>query len=146
MAETDGLVGGTSGERHRDAPVDSDLEHSGGRLEVTGVPSEQRAAVLRVVGELDVLTAPILTAHIHRHFEQRSVQDERRLVLDFSGVTFLASAGLAVLANAINLATQYDTEVRLIATARVVLRPLSLTGLDQALRIEPDLACAVAGD
>jgi anti-anti-sigma factor len=115
-----------------------------GIVEVSaGQPSED-AVVLRVAGEIDVLTAPTLAAAIERQVADRAEHDIRPLVLDLTEVTFLASAGLAVLANAKVLAARRDIEVGVVATARVVLRPLTLTGLDQALHVAPDVAGAIA--
>lgn len=134
MAEANGSFGGPA----KGAPAAVSLD--------VVFTSDADAVVLSVAGELDVMTAPVLAAHIDGHFEHRAAGDTRRLVLDLSGVTFLASAGLAVLANAVTVAARYHAEVRVAAAARVVLRPLSLTGLDQALRILPDVASAVAAD
>src|SRR3954451_6271827 len=50
------------------------------------------ATVVHVVGEIDTLTAPVLRAQLDEHIPAVSL-----LVLDLSDVTFLGSAGLAVL-------------------------------------------------
>jgi anti-sigma B factor antagonist len=53
------------------------------------------------------------------------------VVVDLSGVTFLASSGLAVLIRAAHRATEQNRRVRLVAPTRAVTRPLELTGADQ---------------
>ena len=47
-----------------------------------------------VVGEVDTFTAPVLRSTLDSQLEQ----SPRELVIDLSGVQFLGSAGLAVLA------------------------------------------------
>lgn len=85
------------------------------------------AALLVVAGEVDTLTADRLQA----------VTDDllatgcARLVIDLSGVTFLASSGLAVLIRAAHLATASSRRLRLVAEGRPVLRPLQITGTDE---------------
>jgi anti-anti-sigma factor len=64
-------------------------------------------------------------------------------VLDLSGVTFLGSAGLAVLAEARNLAVASAVQVRVVAVSRTVLRPMEVTGLDKVLTVVPDVATAI---
>jgi anti-sigma B factor antagonist len=98
---------------------------------------------LCVVGEIDVLTAPTVSGAVERQLAERADGDTRPLVLDLSGVTFLASAGLAALANAKVLAAQHNVQLGVVASSRVVLRPLTLTGLDQALHVAPDVAGAI---
>jgi anti-sigma B factor antagonist len=84
--------------------------------------------VLDVHGEIDTLTAPPF---------ERAIQDlvadpvADRLVVDLSGVTFLASSGLAVLVRAAQRASGHDRRLRLVATSRAVCRPLQITGSDQ---------------
>jgi anti-sigma B factor antagonist len=66
------------------------------------------------------------------------------LILDLSGITFLGSAGLAVLAEARNLALARAVNVRVVAQSRTVLRPMEVTGLDKVLTVVPDVATALS--
>lgn len=84
--------------------------------------------VLDVHGEIDTLTAPPLEQAMHDLIAD-PVED--RLVVDLSGVTFLASSGLAVLVRAAHRASRHGRRLRLVATARAVRRPLQITGSDQ---------------
>ncbi|GAB2997816.1 STAS domain-containing protein [Amycolatopsis acidiphila] len=99
------------------------------------------AVVLRVTGELDLATAPKL---------QRKVDGALRegppavLVIDLSGVTFLASAGMAVLVAA-HRGSGERTRVRVVAASRVTLRPLELTKLTTELAVYPTTEQAMAG-
>lgn len=92
-----------------------------------------RAVVLLVTGEIDVMTASQLEESALRALEDTPVV----LVVDLSGVTFLASAGLAVLVGIRKAAAHTPTDVRFVAAAPATLRPLQLMGLDQDLALYP---------
>jgi anti-sigma B factor antagonist len=146
VAEADGYLGSAAAEQFG-TPLASGDEHTQVvTADVAAGVETDDAVVLTISGELDVVTAPTVAGHIERHFADRAADDNRLLVLDLSEVTFLASAGLAVLASTSALATRHNAEVRLVVNSRVVLRPLTLTGLDKALTIAPDLATAMVRD
>jgi anti-anti-sigma factor len=111
-------------------------------IEVAVTTVDERAVVLHVVGEVDMLTAPVFAEHVRTHFA--AAGQVRPLVVDVTGVTFLGSAGLAVLADARNLATASGVAVRVVASSPTVLRPLQVTGLDQVLEIVPDVTTALS--
>jgi anti-sigma B factor antagonist len=96
--------------------------------------------VLRVVGDIDMLTAPMLDSMIADQLQ--SVLDI--LVLDLHDVNFMSSAGLASLVTARNQADETGTTLRLVATGDPVLRPLTVTGLATIFEIHPDLETALA--
>lgn len=56
------------------------------------------------------------------------------LVLDLTGVSFLDSAGLSLLARA-RMAAGDQTAFRVVAPHRAVLKPIQLTGMDKMLAI-----------
>jgi anti-sigma B factor antagonist len=82
------------------------------------------ATVVHVVGEIDTLTAPVLRAQLDEHIPTVPL-----LVLDLSDVTFLGSAGLAVLVAAKDAADARDHTLRLVCGSRIVIRALEATGL-----------------
>ena len=100
-------------------------------------------ALLEVDGEVDTLTAPPL---------EKALQDlladpgAGRLVVDLTGVTFLASSGLAVLIRAAHRAADRDLRLRLVTSSRAVRRPLQITGSDQLFDMYEDVPAAVAPD
>jgi anti-anti-sigma factor len=94
--------------------------------------------VASVSGELDMLTAPRLRAVV-----TAEVADCAVLVIDLSGVSFLGSAGLAVLVEASHEAARRQVELRVVATGRTVRRPLEITGLDEVLTTFPTRDAAV---
>jgi anti-sigma B factor antagonist len=80
--------------------------------------------VMHVVGEIDTLTAPVLRERVNEQLAQVSL-----LVLDLTDVTFLGSAGLAVLVAAKDEADQRKCRLRLVPGSRIVSRALEATGL-----------------
>ncbi len=97
-------------------------------------------ATLAVSGELDTLTAPELDTALG---ELLGIQDAV-LVVDLSGVTFLASSGLAVLIQAARRAEESGRALHLVVTSRAVRRPLEVTGSDQLFTLHPALDAALA--
>lgn len=96
--------------------------------------------LLRVTGEIDMLTAPMLDSMIEDQLQ--SVPDV--LVLDLHEVGFMSSAGLACLVTARKQAEETGTALRLVATSDPVLRPLEVTGLATIFEIHPNLEAALA--
>jgi anti-anti-sigma factor len=103
------------------------------------VATTEHMVVLRVSGELDMLTAPILTEHVQEQLTRDTAGGPRTVVFDLTDVSFLGSAGLAVLAHAHTVASDRGDVVQVVATARAVLRPLEVTGLNKVLDIRPDV-------
>lgn len=108
-----------------------------GAIDVRVAESGEHMVVLRVSGEIDMLTAPVLTEHVQEQFAR--IPAPRTLVFDLTRVSFLGSAGLAVLAHAQTTASDRGDAVQVVANARAVLRPLEVTGLDKVLDVRPDL-------
>jgi len=110
-----------------------------GAIDVQITDVTEHLVVLRVSGELDMLTAPILTEYVQEQFGRDAASGPRTVVFDLTRVSFLGSAGLAVLAHAQTAAAGRGDAVQIVATARAVLRPLEVTGLDKVLDIRPDM-------
>jgi anti-anti-sigma factor len=82
--------------------------------------------VVRVSGEIDLVTAPALEQAI----DSVVAESPTALVIDLSGVEFLGSVGLKILAatyEKLDTATQFGVVARGPATRR----PIHLTGLDK---------------
>lgn len=110
---------------------------------VVSVASPVRGiTVLHVSGDIDMLTAPMLVEHVRTQLS--GGQPLRSLVIDLTDVTFLGSAGIAVLAETHHMATGAAVAVRVVAPSRTVLRPLQVTGVDQLLTIVDDVDTAMA--
>ena len=96
-------------------------------------------AVLRVDGALDLALAPKLRQLAERAARLRPSM----LVIDLTGVTFLASAGMAELVRA-HRGPAASAPLRVVAAGRITLRPLELTRLVDEFAIYPSLSEALA--
>jgi anti-sigma B factor antagonist len=91
------------------------------------VRTEGDVGVVCVDGELDMVSAPVL----RRELQTQLRQGFSAVVLDLSGVTFMGSSGLAVLAEARTWATEAQVALRVVAHGPMVRRPMELTGLNR---------------
>jgi anti-anti-sigma factor len=123
----------TEPERVAAGPFD---DEPAGSVRLDRVPE---GVVLAVAGALDLSLAPRMQRAVERAARLRPAL----LVIDLTEVTFLASAGMAELVRA-NRQLLGEVPVRVVATGRLVLRPLELTRLTDELAIHPTLADALA--
>lgn len=82
-------------------------------------------AVVHIGGELDILTTP----HVARLMESPLAGDAEVIVMDLSGVTFMASAALALLVEIRRRTQDRGMTLRLVTGPRCVERSLQLNGL-----------------
>ena len=115
----------------------------------TGLPLDTQVSrprpgtvLLAVDGEIDTLTAARLQAGLDEAVAA-SQADGSGVVVDLSGVTFLASSGLAVLIGGARRLADLGSRLRLVAASRAVTRPLQVTGADALFDIHDDVASAV---
>ncbi|MFE7973623.1 STAS domain-containing protein [Streptomyces shenzhenensis] len=101
-------------------------------------------AVLRVSGELDLVTSPVLRQRVH----DAVAEGHRRLVVDLSEVFFCDSSGVGVLIATRRLMRSCRGRLRLILPAAGaddgshVNRVLGALGVRRLFDIHPDLAAA----
>jgi anti-anti-sigma factor len=95
--------------------------------EIEGIP------VVRASGELDLATIPELRAVVNEITER----EPRAIVFDFGAITYLDSSGLGILVSAKRRLGAYGGEVIVITAASCVVKALSLSGLDQIIRVFP---------
>jgi anti-sigma B factor antagonist len=105
---------------------------------------EGSATVLRTTGEIDVNTAPVLADELEQAIAK--VTPPASVVADLSDVTFLGSAGLAVLLGARARCESAGLRLRLVATGRPVLRSLEIAGVQELLPVFSTVAEAVVAD
>jgi anti-anti-sigma factor len=102
-------------------------------------------SVLRVAGELDLVTSPVLRQRIH----EVVAEGRHDLVLDLSDVFFCDSSGVGVLIAARRLIRSCRGRLRLILPAggaeegSHVNRVLGALGVRRLFDVYPDLAAAV---
>ncbi|WP_225440078.1 STAS domain-containing protein [Amycolatopsis eburnea] len=103
-------------------------------------PDGAPALVLEVTGELDLLTAPQLEGAFATAFADKP----DLLVIDLTGVSFMASLGMTVLLKAQRSAAP-SAKVRVVAPeGSVVARTLQLTGLLEVLAVAPTVPAALS--
>lgn len=105
----------------------------------TPVPGQ---VVIEVGGEVDMLTSPQLRAAVLDQFAPTAGVELVVLALD--GVTFLGTSGLAALIEVRETAHAAGVELRLVCTARRVIRPLTIAGLVPLFDIHDTVELALA--
>ena len=103
------------------------------------------AVVVRVTGELDTLTAPAVDAQLTD--VQADLVGSATLVVDLSDLTFMSSAGLALLVTHHERCAEQGSRLRVVTgDNRSVLRPVRITGLDTVLDLVATVADATRDD
>ncbi|WP_199440187.1 STAS domain-containing protein [Umezawaea beigongshangensis] len=96
-------------------------------------------AVVRVIGDLDMSSSPALREQVDDLLSRRPAA----LVVDFSGVRFLGSAGIEVLVATHHRAERVGAALAVVGAHRGVLRPLRATGVDALLSLHPTVDSAL---
>src|SRR5688572_3021277 len=78
-----------------DSTMSSDLP-----LTLTATWPRPNVCMIQLAGELDIATVPLLADYLREH--TGCPPDAAHLVLDLTAVRFLASAGVALIVNALN--------------------------------------------
>lgn len=120
-------------------PVPSDQPSTGVSRADVVLEHEGSALIVRVTGELDLVTTPKLEESIGAALGIGPTV----LVIDLTEVRFLASGALSALVAA-HQAGADRTMVRVVAASRATLLPLQATGLGQVLAIFPTQQEALA--
>lgn len=89
--------------------------------------------VLKITGDLDYETA----GQLRQRLTTLPLQPGQLLLLDFGGMTFCDSSGIATLIAARNHAHAAQAEIALAALPDHTLRVLRMVGLDQVFRLQP---------
>lgn len=116
-------------------------------FKVTGVERGEWA-VLRVSGELDLMTSPVLRQRVH----DIVAEGHHSLVVDLSDVFFCDSSGVGVLIAARRLIRSCQGRLRLILPDRGaddgshVNRVLGALGVRRLFDVRPDVESAIADD
>jgi anti-sigma B factor antagonist len=99
-------------------------------------------AVLRVTGEVDVYTAPVLRERI-RDLAAKGVV---HVIADLSRVDFLDSTGLGVLVGGLKRLREHGGSLTPVITTTRILRILQITGLTKVLPPQPSVLDAIGTD
>jgi anti-sigma B factor antagonist len=107
-------------------------------IRTLSAPAASSASVLiAVAGDIDIASAPQLRGHLE-------TLDDRDVVLDMSGVTLLAAAGLHVLLDLKERLSRAGAHLVLASPADQVRRVLAATGLDETLATASSVVDAVS--
>lgn len=104
------------------------------------VTDHDGVAVLSIGGEIDLVTAPALEEAIGGVV----AENPTALVIDLSGVEFLGSVGLKILAATYEKLGN-SAEFGVVARGPATRRPIHLTGLDKTFPLYPTLDDALTG-
>jgi anti-sigma B factor antagonist len=106
---------------------------------------DDAVVVLRVAGELDTLTGPAVDTQLAAVEDDLAVA--ATLVLDLSDLTFMSSAGSALLVTHHERCAEQGSRLRVVTgNNRSVLRPVRITGLDTVLDLAATVADATGDD
>jgi anti-sigma B factor antagonist len=100
-----------------------------------------RPDVLPLKGEIDLHVSPSVAASLNAMIEKKP----RRLVVDLSEVTYIDSAGLAALIEAMQKVEGYGGKFLLAGLQETVRSIFEISRLDQVFQIFPDVRAAAAG-
>ena len=112
-----------------------------GKMKVALEPRPGGVAVTRFSGRLDFASAQ----DARGEFDSAIAAGHRKLVVDLSKVEFVDSAGLGSLIGGMRRARQAGGDLRIASPTEQVKTLLSLTSLDQVLKIHPTIEEAVLG-
>ncbi|MCE7003511.1 STAS domain-containing protein [Kibdelosporangium philippinense] len=93
-------------------------------LTVDVQPHPRGVPLMRVLGDVDLATAPVFQKAVQEQVAQRN-----KFVVDLDGVDFLSSAGLAVLVDLRQQMEDQKLKWAVVAARQTVTRPLEITGL-----------------
>ncbi len=110
----------------------SSIDRSSSDLVTIDVSDVAPAMRLTATGEIDSTSAPVLRDRLDAVLDAGATD----VTIDLTGVTFLDSAGLCVLAAAYRRMSAENRRIRVLASSRAVIRPLEITGLWDLLRVE----------
>ena len=107
----------------------------------TDAPAISEIMIVAAQGRLDVLSAPILRERLNHLLSEGMT----KFVVDLSAVSFLDSAGMAVLVNLLKRARQGGGDVKLVAPGATASQQiLHLTKFDQVFAMADTVEAALA--
>lgn len=104
------------------------------------VTQQADVAVLSIAGSVDSLTASELTDALGAQLRSGQVN----LVVDFSAVDYISSAGLRSLLGTLKDCRRSDGDMRMAAVQPAVFRVLSMSGFASIIKTFGDVNTAVA--
>jgi anti-sigma B factor antagonist len=103
--------------------------------------SQPQTGILALEGEIDLHRS----AQVRETLEPLIAQKTKRILVDFSAVTYIDSSGLAVLIETLQRIQSYGGKFAIFGLKESVKAIFAIARLDQIFRIFPDETAAVAG-
>jgi anti-sigma B factor antagonist len=103
-------------------------------------PQRDHSNVLPLKGEIDLHVSPTITASLNQMIEKKP----QCLVVDLSEVTYIDSAGLAALIEAMQKVEGYGGKFLLAGLQETVRSIFEISRLDQVFQIFPDADAALS--
>jgi anti-sigma B factor antagonist len=103
-------------------------------------PRKDCPNVLPLAGEIDLHISPIVRTSLNGMIAKRPKQ----LVVDLSGVSYIDTAGLAAVIEAMQEVEAYGGKFALVGLQKTVRSILEMSRLDQIFSIFPDVEAALA--
>ena len=110
----------------------SSLDRPSSDLITIDVTDDGPTVKVTAVGEIDSTSAPVLRTRLDALLDNGATN----VTVDLTGVTFLDSAGLCVLAATYRRTSTEGLGLHVLASSRAVIRPLQITGLWDLLQVE----------
>jgi len=105
------------------------------------MPLQSRSNVVPLKGEIDLHVSPTVTATLNELIDKKP----ERLVVDLSEVSYIDSAGLAALIQAMQKVEGYGGKFMLSGLQETVRSIFEISRLDQVFQIFPDADAALVG-
>ncbi|MDD1685787.1 STAS domain-containing protein [Methanoregula sp.] len=103
--------------------------------------NKDNATILSIAGRVDTATAPVLEQAINKEIEA----GHRRVLLNFSAVSYISSGGLRVLLATAKKLKGADDKFSICGLSPEVLKILKLAGFTSIFSIYPSEGEALAG-
>jgi anti-sigma B factor antagonist len=107
------------------------------------VGTRDGAVVVSVRGELDLATVPVLRERLDSLGDVATAPAPSRVVIDLTGVTFIGSAGLALLVEQHAKCAERNVVLVVVASGSVVPRAIQVTALDQVFAVHETVDAAI---
>jgi anti-sigma B factor antagonist len=104
-------------------------------------PPQSRSNVVPLKGEIDLHVSPMVTVALNDVIDKKP----ERIVVDLSGVSYIDSAGLAALIQAMQKVEGYGGKFMLAGLQETVRSIFEISRLDQVFQIFPDADAALVG-
>ena len=109
------------------------------RLE-TAIEEVSNVSVVRVVGEIDIYTAPTFKSAVHKAIDSGA----RNLVVDLTDVSYMDSSGFGTLLGATKRVRPKGGTISLVGCSEAIERMLRITRLDTIFGVFPTTNDAVS--